>query len=90
MIPDVERALLKECKGLGEVGVDIFCREAQAVWSELRPFAADKAPGAARRLGLGSNASKLTELAGDDDLSLVVAALPASRPGGRLRRRPVR
>jgi hypothetical protein len=30
--PGRERALLKECKGLGEVGVDIFMREAQIVW----------------------------------------------------------
>lgn len=38
-----ERDLLKECKGLSEVGVDIFMREAQIVWPELYPFADRKA-----------------------------------------------
>ena len=70
-----ERTLLKECKGIGDVGVDIFVREVQAVWRELRPFADDKALGAARRLGLGTDASGLADLAGDHDLSLVAAAL---------------
>ena len=37
--PRRERLLLKECKGIGEVGADIFCREAQITWDELFPFA---------------------------------------------------
>lgn len=75
--PGHERRLLQECKGVGGVGVgaDIFCREAQTVWDELRPFADDKALGAARRLGLGTSPSELADLRGDDDLSLLAAAL---------------
>lgn len=73
--PSKERKLLKACKGIGDVGVDIFMREVQAVWDELRPFADGKALGAARRLGLGSSASDLADVAGDDDIALLVAAL---------------
>ncbi len=37
--PLAERRLLQQFKGIGEVGADIFCREAQTIWEELRPFA---------------------------------------------------
>src|SRR5919109_4277130 len=37
--PKAERRLLKEFKGLGDVGVDIFFREGQVAWGELVPFA---------------------------------------------------
>lgn len=73
--PGRERSLLKECKGLGDVGVNIFFREAQTIWDELRPFADQKALDAARQLGLGSSAPALADVSGDDDLSLLVAAL---------------
>lgn len=33
--PGEERRLLKDFKGLGDVGVDIFMREVQAAWEEL-------------------------------------------------------
>jgi hypothetical protein len=36
--PEQERALLKQFKGIGDVGADIFLREVQAVWDEVRPF----------------------------------------------------
>ncbi|MEX0746125.1 MAG: hypothetical protein WD118_11035 [Phycisphaeraceae bacterium] len=37
--PTEERQRLKAFKGIGDVGVDIFFREAQVVWDELYPFA---------------------------------------------------
>lgn len=49
--PKRERALLKELKGLGDVGVDVFFREAQVAWEELRPFADRRSHEAAQRLG---------------------------------------
>lgn len=73
--PDAERALLKECKGIGNVGADIFCREAQSVWTELRPFADRRALRAAEKLGLATDAEHLARVARTDDLSVVVAAL---------------
>ncbi|GAA2037544.1 endonuclease [Pseudokineococcus marinus] len=61
--------------GIGPLGVDIFCREVQAVWPQLRPFADERATDPARALGLPHDADGLAELAGTDDLSVVGAAL---------------
>lgn len=66
---------LRDFKGIGRVGADIFCREAQHVWDELRPFADAKAVEVADRLGLGSSAEDLVERIGDEDLSRLTAAL---------------
>jgi hypothetical protein len=74
--PSRERKLLKEAKGLGDVGVDIFFREVQVAWDELAPFADRRALDAARRLRLGSNAKALHRLVdGKADFARLVAAL---------------
>jgi hypothetical protein len=70
-----ERWLLKEFKGLGDVGVDIFFREVQVAWEELRPFADRRALDAAGRLGLPKDARKLSGLVGEKDHPRFVAAL---------------
>ena len=57
-----ERKLLKEFKGMGDTGVDIFFREAQAAWDELYPFADRRALQAASQLGLGSDRTTLAQL----------------------------
>ena len=57
--PGRERGLLKECKGIGDVGADIFCREAQIAWDELCPFPDGRALDVASRLGLEDDAGKL-------------------------------
>jgi hypothetical protein len=68
-------ALVQEAKGIGGVGADVFCREVQHVWPELRPFADDRVLGPAERLGLGDSAAALAEVAGTDDLSELAAAV---------------
>jgi hypothetical protein len=73
--PEAERKLLKEFKGLGDVGVDIFFREAQVAWEELAPFADKRALDAARRLKLPTDGAKLAGLVGNDDYPRLVAAL---------------
>ena len=73
--PKVERRLLKEFKGLGDVGVDIFFREVQVSWEELRPFADRRALDAAGRLELPKDPGKLADLAGAKDFPRLVAAL---------------
>lgn len=73
--PKAERRLLKEFKGLGDVGVDIFFREAQVSWSELFGFADRRALDAAGRLRLGKDAAALAELAGEHDYPRLIAAL---------------
>lgn len=77
--PRQERKLLKEVKGMGDVGVDIFFREVQAIWPEVSPFADRRALRAAQQLGLGSSAEELRRLVGaDSELSRLVAALVRS------------
>ncbi len=73
--PDRERRLLKEFKGIGDVGCDIFFREAQAVWDELRPFADKRALRAAELLSLGKTAQELAKLVSQDQFVHLVGAL---------------
>ena len=74
-VPTQERRLLREFKGIGEVGVDIFFREAQAVWEELFPFADRKALQGAKELGLPTEAGQLSSLVAPRDFPRLVAAL---------------
>lgn len=60
--PDQERRLLREFKGIGDVAVDIFFREAQVAWSELFPFADAKAVESAKKLGLKADPKSLAAL----------------------------
>jgi endonuclease III len=73
--PRRERALLKECKGIGDVGADIFCREAQLAWDELFPFADRRALEAAKRLRLEDDAGKLARHVSRRDYPRLLAAL---------------
>lgn len=73
--PERERELLKEFKGIGDVGVDIFFREIQAVWREVFPFADNRALEAARRLDLPDDTRRLAKLVGETDMPRLVAAL---------------
>jgi hypothetical protein len=73
--PGQERALLKECKGIGDVGADIFCREGQVAWDELFPFADRHALEAARRLGLEDDADRLARRVPNKDYPRLLEAL---------------
>ncbi len=73
--PAQERTLLKQFKGLGDVGVDIFFREVQAVWDELFPFVDKKAQQGADKLGLPGDPEKLAGLVDQADFPRLVAAL---------------
>src|SRR5215218_1423763 len=70
-----ERRLLTEVKGLGEVGVDIFFREAQVVWEELFPFVDRRVGQAARRLGLDADPRALAGDRNPEAFARLVAAL---------------
>jgi hypothetical protein len=72
---NAERKLLKEFKGLGDVGVDIFFREAQVAWDEIAPFADKRALDAAGRLKLPKDAGKLADIVGAKDYPRLVASL---------------
>lgn len=56
--PAQEHKLLKRFKGIGDVGVDVFFREIQVTWEELRPFLDRRALEAARQLGLGGGSTR--------------------------------
>lgn len=73
--PGEERKRLKAFKGIGEVGADIFFREAQAVWPELYPFMDRRAAKGARRLGLRADARKLAGLVGRRQYPRLMAGL---------------
>jgi hypothetical protein len=57
---------LRRFPKMGPVGVDIFCREAQAVWPELRPYLDKKTLDGAKKIGLPTDPGRLAKLAGDD------------------------
>ncbi|MCF6159445.1 MAG: hypothetical protein E3K32_12955 [wastewater metagenome] len=73
--PDRERELLKEFKGIGDVGVDIFFREVQVPWEELFPFADKKALQGAKKLGFKDDVRALLDLTGNHNFPKLVAAL---------------
>jgi endonuclease III len=77
--PARERKLLMECKGIGEVGADIFLREVQSAWTELQPFADSAAVKFAGQLGLPTKTEELAELVPKNDFPRLVAALVRCR-----------
>ncbi len=76
------RELLQELPRIGPVGADIFCREAQGVWPELRPSFDQRALKAASQLGLPTRPAELARLIPrqdqDRDLPRLAAALVRS------------
>lgn len=82
--PDGERQLVKEFKGIGQVGADIFFREVQAVWPEVAPFFGAKVLDTAKSLGLPHDASALAKLcARRDDVPKLAAGLVRAQLGGK-------
>jgi endonuclease III len=77
--PAKERDLLKEFKGIGNVGADIFLREVQAAWEEVFPFLDKRAAEAARKLGLKSDPYELVRIVGKQNFTRLTAALIRSR-----------
>ncbi|MFI0465052.1 endonuclease [Saccharopolyspora sp. 5N102] len=72
---EVLQERLNELPRLGPVGADIFCREVQLVWPELRPFFDKKALAGAEKLGLPTDPDELAELVEGHELARLAAAL---------------
>lgn len=68
------RAALKQFNGIGDVGADVFLREAQGVWPEIQPFVDAKAAAGADRLGLPTEAKRLSDLVQPDDFTRLLCA----------------
>lgn len=69
------RELLQNFPGIGPVGAEIFCREAQAVWPWLRPSFDSIALKGADRLGLPTDPKRLAGLVDDKELARLASAL---------------
>lgn len=69
------RRLLQEVPRIGPTGADIFCREVQAVWPDLRPQVDDKVRAGARAVGLPTDPGDLAGLVDEDDFARLAAGL---------------
>ncbi|MGI5132107.1 endonuclease [Pseudonocardia sp. CA-107938] len=69
------RELLTEFPRVGPTGAEIFCREAQVVWPQLRPALDRKALDGARAIGLPTDVDELAGLVRADRVGVLAAAL---------------
>lgn len=69
------RERLREFPGIGPTGVDIFLREAQAVWPEFAPYLDRKALSGAERLRLPTSPRTLAGLVEKDRVANLAAGL---------------
>lgn len=72
------KRLLKQFKGIGDTGADIFLREVQDVWTWVRPYFDRRAVGAARGLDLPTDLDELGKLASRDCANLAAALVRVS------------
>jgi endonuclease III len=77
---DVEAAKrhLKQFKGIGDTGADIFLREVQDVWTWVRPHFDQRAVKAARDIGLPGDPRKLADFAPRQTSKLAAALVRVS------------
>lgn len=73
--PGQLRRLLTAFPGIGPTGADIFLREVQQVWPDVRPYVDRRAVAGARRLGLPTTTDRLAELVDDADFGRLASAL---------------
>ncbi|HKN97096.1 MAG TPA: endonuclease [Pseudonocardiaceae bacterium] len=69
------RRALTGFRRIGPTGTHIFCREAQGVWPELRPYFDQRALRAAGDLGLPTDPDRLGSCVASDDIGRLAAAL---------------
>lgn len=72
------RREIQKFPGIGETGADIFCREAQAVWPQLRPYFDQRALEAAKRHQLPTDPHVLADLVPTEKVAVLAAALVRS------------
>jgi endonuclease III len=70
--------LLKQFKGIGDTGADIFLREVQDVWTWARPYFDERATAAAKKLGLPTSPAELGRLAPRANARLAAALIRTS------------
>lgn len=72
------KRMLKQFKGIGDTGADIYLREVQDVWTWVRPYFDDRATRAAERLSLPAEPARLGSLAPRANARLAAALVRAS------------
>jgi hypothetical protein len=72
------KRLLKQFKGIGDTGADIFLREVQDVWTWVRPYFDQRAITAARAIGLPADPAALSALAPRNTAKLAAALVRVS------------
>jgi len=72
------KRLLKQFKGIGDTGADIYLREVQDVWTWVRPYFDDRATAAAQQLGLPTRPEKVGALAPRANARLAAALIRVS------------
>jgi endonuclease III len=72
------KRMLKNFRGIGDTGADIYLREVQDVWTWVRPYFDGRATAAAKRLGLPTQPAKLGALAPQANARLAAALVRAS------------
>jgi endonuclease III len=72
------KRILKQFKGIGDTGADIFLREVQDAWTWVRPYFDKRAIAGAKKLGLPVDPAKLGALAPRDNARLAAALVRAS------------
>jgi endonuclease III len=70
--------LLKQFKGIGDTGADIYLREVQDVWTWVRPYFDGRAIAAAKAIGLPADPEKLGALAPRTNARLSAALVRSS------------
>ncbi|BCI53404.1 endonuclease [Mycolicibacterium litorale] len=77
---------LKEFKGIGDTGADIFLREIQDTWTWVRPYFDERARTTAEALGLPGDPEHLQRLAGSRTAELAAALVRAALDDDLLQR----
>lgn len=72
------KQMLKQFKGIGDTGADIFLREVQDVWTWVRPHFDKRATRTAKAIGLPGDPEKLGALAPRANARLAAALVRAS------------
>ncbi|KAJ4505072.1 hypothetical protein HRR83_005953 [Exophiala dermatitidis] len=85
--PSEVRKRLKEIKGLGDVGVDIFFDTAQGVWPCLAPFIDPRSAKTAEAIGIAGDAGALWESKEVNTDPVTMARLAAALTTVRLEKR---
>lgn len=70
--------MLKQFKGIGDTGADIFLREVQDVWTWVRPYFDKRAIAGAKKLRLPTDPTELARLAPRENARLAAALVRAS------------